>query len=182
MLVRNLYEIKKKNDKKNSCGYLYYWIYENVWGLFGNNWNKIHGKEPILALFDTGYKIINELKINECFYDYDTEISLEELREKKDLFDYFNNYNNIDAYVNSEETGKEKYCKYFTYIKKIYRKYIKKCCIYYDHYSYMNTCSDYFRIYYPNDFLCKLNCPVDELHHDSNKAVKSFLFFSINIS
>ncbi|KMZ98769.1 variable surface protein Vir24g [Plasmodium vivax North Korean] len=176
MLVRNLYEIKNKNAGKNRCGYLYYWIYENAWRVFGDNWNKIHGKVPIDRLFNIGYEIINELKINECFYEYDTEISLEEWREKKDLHDYFNNYKSIKEKIMSDKIENQKYCKYFIYIKKLYKKYIMKCCKYYDHYSYMNTCSDYFecdRTYYPNNFLCSLNCKMDELTHDSNKAVRN---------
>ncbi|KMZ79571.1 variable surface protein Vir24 [Plasmodium vivax India VII] len=176
MLVRNLYEIKNKNDKKNHCGYLYYWIYENAWRVFGDNWNKIYGKEPIDRLFNIGYEIINELKMKECFYDYDTEISLEEWREKKDLHDYFNNYKNIEEKVKFEEAENQKHCKYFTYIRKIYRKYIENCCKYYDKDSYLNTCSDYFecdRKYHPENFLSGLNCQMDELLHDSNKAVKN---------
>ncbi|GAB64689.1 VIR-like CYIR protein [Plasmodium cynomolgi strain B] len=131
MLVRNLHEIKYSNDIKDRCGYLYYWIYENAWKLFGPDWNKTHGKEPIFTLLNIGYKIINELKINESFYNYDTKISFEEWRKKTDLHDYFENYDNIKNIT--ESTNREennKYCEYFTYIKKIYKMYIRKCCKY----------------------------------------------------
>ncbi|SCO70742.1 VIR protein [Plasmodium vivax] len=177
MLVRNLHEIKYKNDSKDRCGYLYYWIYENAWRVFGENWNKIHGNEPIDRLFNIGYTIINELQINECFYEYDTKISFKEWKEKKDLHDYFENYDSIENIIKSfKKEKKDKYCEHFTYIKEIYKKYIRKCCKYYDHYNYENTCSDYFkcdRIYYPNKFLCKLECSSKESVDSLSKLDKN---------
>ncbi|KMZ82575.1 variable surface protein Vir 12/22/24-like protein [Plasmodium vivax India VII] len=176
-LVRNLHEIKYSKDSKGRCGYLYYWIYENAWKLFGPDWNKIHGKEPIVSLFNVGYNVIIELKTNECFYNYDTKISFEEWREKKDLHDYFENYDSIKNITKSSNNDENnKYCDYFTYIKKMYKKYIRKCCKYYDHYNYENTYSDYFkcdRIYYPNKFLCKLECSSKESVDSLSKLDKN---------
>ncbi|KMZ91083.1 hypothetical protein PVMG_04855 [Plasmodium vivax Mauritania I] len=103
------------------------------------------------------YKITNYVP---CVYNLTCR--LDECKYIKDLFDYFKNYKTIsECNISSEKDKCQKYCKYVTYINKLYENYIHKCCTYFSTGEHVDNCPKYFKCdeeYNPYKLYLKLNC------------------------
>ncbi|SCA83425.1 VIR protein [Plasmodium vivax] len=103
------------------------------------------------------YKITNYVP---CVYNLTCR--LDECKYIKDLFDYFKNYKTISKCdISSEKDKCQNYCKYVTYINKLYENYIHKCCTYFSTGEHVDNCPKYFKCgeeYNPYKLYIKLNC------------------------
>ncbi|KMZ76975.1 hypothetical protein PVIIG_05873 [Plasmodium vivax India VII] len=103
------------------------------------------------------YKVTNYVP---CVYNL--TFRLDECKYIKDLFDYFKNYKTISKCdISSEKDKCQNYCKYVTYINKLYENYIHKCCTYFSTGEHVDNCPKYFKCgeeYNPYKLYIKLNC------------------------
>ncbi|SCA81864.1 Plasmodium vivax Vir protein, putative [Plasmodium vivax] len=163
IFAKNLYGIKDKSDRSERCSYFYYWMYDKLWKNFGINSNHISKKPVVLALLSVVYRIIYKLKIDECFYNFNSNDTFHVWEEKKYLHDYFKNFNTINKCITSKKDECKTHCEYVKHIATLYEKYIKKCCIYYYNVNdiFEKKCSDYFECdlkYNPYSLLTELQC------------------------
>ncbi|SBT56338.1 PIR Superfamily Protein [Plasmodium ovale wallikeri] len=178
-VARNLNNISKKTEKKERnkwCTYFYYWIYDKLFEMFANNSGYIEDMQSARLLLDVSYKINSELRINECYANYEYGTNYSKLIEMKILHDYFEHYEyitNCDA--TSSKHNCETYCEYITGINKLYGGYISDCCEYFTNGGYVERCSDYFKCeekYNPNKIYVKIKCNDKESGKDFNKVDK----------
>ncbi|SBS91344.1 PIR protein [Plasmodium ovale] len=163
--VKNLKELSEKtngDEKKNSAFYLTYWIYDEIWKIFGLS-EYAHGIRFSDLLY-VGNKFYYE-KTNSVFlHHYDPDFK--EWREMKYLHDYFKNVQTIsDCKTSNGECNK--YIKYVSYIKDIYENHYRNCCIYF------MGCDRYFdckKEYHPKYILQKLKNGKAEIPEDDNHA------------
>ncbi|SBS99121.1 PIR Superfamily Protein [Plasmodium ovale curtisi] len=175
-MARNLRELSKmsNSDSKNRCEYISHWIYDEIKKKFSNNFNYIGDIGFVNILIDIVFHINDKLKKNYCRIDYDRNDSFEELKEMKDLREFFKNNDSIKDKISSVNDKKREFCDYVTYIYGIYKKNIKKCCAYYyEGEYYMENCENYFKcdqIFDPNKLLISLNCNTKVPIDDSKKV------------
>ncbi|GAW78861.1 variable surface protein [Plasmodium gonderi] len=166
--VRNLRELSNngKSEFFEGCSYITHWIYDEIWKTFGAKWNSLSDIPFFHKFSDIGNIINRELK-KYCNYNHDSNISFTELKERKELHDYFVNHKTLLDIVNSSipET-KDKWCKEIIRISKNYKNHINECCEYLGKKnSYLNNCSNYFKCdkdYSPYKLLLKLCCNENE--------------------
>ncbi|SBT74577.1 PIR protein [Plasmodium ovale] len=166
--VKNLKELSEKtngDEKKSTAFYLTYWIYDEIWKIFGSSEYK-HGIRFSDLLY-VGNKFYYE-KTNSAFlYHYDPDFK--EWREMKYLHDYFKNVKTISNCKTSNDEC-NKYIKYVSYIKDMYENHYRNCCIYF------MGCDRYFdckKEYHPKYILQKLKTGKAEIPEDDNHASHS---------
>ncbi|KMZ85277.1 variable surface protein Vir24 [Plasmodium vivax Brazil I] len=178
-LGRNLKNIKNEALEKHyeKCGYLYYWIYDQIWKRFGKKLEKNENIFVVDKLIDVWYKFIYELKLYECFNNPLEKNDIYMLKEKKILHDYFKNYDGISKCKNTETQKCTHYCVYVNNIIKIYKKYITDCCIYFHNSEhYWDKCDNFFKCdkkYNLFDLLSEFNCIPEENREDINNAYEN---------
>ncbi|SBT01879.1 PIR protein [Plasmodium ovale] len=100
----NLHEIlseEKDNDKR--CIYFNFWITDHVRKKFNTQWEDKSKISSILTGFLTVEKFIaEESKNNNCQFNYNSNIDLELWKERKYLYDYIENYDDIKVIINSD--------------------------------------------------------------------------------
>ncbi|VUZ99318.1 PIR protein [Plasmodium vivax] len=115
------------------------------------------------------YKITNYVP---CVYNLICR--LDECKYIKDLFDYFKNYKTISKCdISSEKVKCQNYCKYVTYINKLYENYIHKCCTYFSTGKHVDNCPKHFKCdqeYNPYKLYLKLNC--SEIQQQGEKLIE----------
>ncbi|SBT02572.1 PIR Superfamily Protein [Plasmodium ovale curtisi] len=129
MFARNLYEIKDKNDRKDRCEYLYYWIYDKIWKIFSNHSGFIRDNDAVVKLHNAGYNISSKIRMHDSYIHWNPENNFGEWKEEKYLHDFFKN----SKYINCDESFDKEQCdnyfKYVFFIKGLYKRHIKSCCI-----------------------------------------------------
>ncbi|KMZ91153.1 variable surface protein Vir24 [Plasmodium vivax Mauritania I] len=176
---RNLKNIKNEALEKHyeKCGYLYYWIYDQIWKRFGKKLEKNENIFVVDKLIDVWYKFIYELKVYECFNNPLEKYDIYILKEKKYLHDYFKNYDGIFKCKNTNTQKCTHYCLYINNIIKIYKKYITDCCIYFHNSEhYWDKCDNFFKCdkkYNPFDLLSEFNCETKQNARDIKKAYEN---------
>ncbi|SBT39498.1 PIR Superfamily Protein [Plasmodium ovale wallikeri] len=97
MLVRKLRELSRKgeNYSENRCGHFTHWIYGEIKRKFSNDDNYLRDVTYVNILLDVGYNINNKLSKNCCLYNYNRDASFKEMREVKDLHDFFLNFDRV---------------------------------------------------------------------------------------
>ncbi|CAG9478293.1 unnamed protein product [Plasmodium vivax] len=159
-IARNLdtlHELAKEVNYQDRCLHYRYWIYNKIFKLVNPGNNKV--EEAIKYFLELHKHVSKKLKNYSCPFDF-YRINLHELKEfneEKYLYEYFKYYHIIEDKITSDDTGKEKYKKYLTYIKEIYEKHKDGYCC--DDYGLIDNCYHYFicdRDYNPNKLLCKL--------------------------
>ncbi|GAB69963.1 CYIR protein [Plasmodium cynomolgi strain B] len=114
--------------------------------------------EKFLKVQDTFFK---EKKYYGCKYAIKTKNFeyYQEMNDKKDLYDYFSNYNTIRKNIEYESGPLDTFEEYVKHIKQLYDKYKVNCL---DHFDYwLSDCPYYFKRedeYDPQIFLSKLDC------------------------
>ncbi|KMZ95690.1 hypothetical protein PVMG_05834 [Plasmodium vivax Mauritania I] len=164
-IARNLRKLStmSKEDSINNCEYFTHWIYDELKTSFGNGKNYIYDIPFAYKLLDAGLRVNNALKRNNCNYSYNHNMSFHELKERKDLHDYFKDYQTIFNNIPTlKENVKNELCNKITDIAKLYEKHIWSCCEYFNEDNHYNeNCSNYFKCkkeYNPYKLLDKLNC------------------------
>ncbi|SBT55707.1 PIR Superfamily Protein [Plasmodium ovale wallikeri] len=164
--LKNLATIKDMGENYfNRCSYLTYWTYEQIVNLFKKN-EKKNVEESITSMLNNVMLRVNNILPDheKCIYYFNG--NFEEWKEEKDLHDYFENYNSLNA-IKFDENTKEMHCKYINYIYNLYTKHIMECCTCYSNsnFSCKEKCPKYFKCnnkYFPNNLLSRFKC-IDEI-------------------
>ncbi|SBT74061.1 Plasmodium vivax Vir protein, putative [Plasmodium ovale] len=162
-LAKNLKKLSEMKGEKrfNHCEYLIHWIYAEIISLFNIKSSNIYDMPALSAFFHVGYRILYHLGITDCYFDI-VNIDSKELKQKKNLHDYFKNYNQIYSDISPNHSERKKYCEYITHINDLYNTHLDSCCTYYvDGTHYSDKCKNYFNCnvsYYPYNLYSKLKC------------------------
>ncbi|SBT30682.1 PIR Superfamily Protein [Plasmodium ovale wallikeri] len=161
-LARNLEKLTEINKKEQNdrCAYISYWIYDQLYNIFGANKTNINDIPDVKKLLNVGYNVLYKLGIHDCYYDMH-RTNIHDYNEKKYLHDYFKNYEAILPDTLNENEKANKYCAYLTYINELYGKYIGDCCIHYSENHYWEECKDHFKCdqtFNPHTLYSKLKC------------------------
>ncbi|SBT55148.1 PIR Superfamily Protein [Plasmodium ovale wallikeri] len=154
-LAGNLERISKLKEnnikKKESCGYLHFWLYHTIDNKFKNHGNF----ESITKKIINGGMNFNDIISNkDCSIRFSSNINLEKWIEGKHLHDYFKNFDFISKTYSPKS---EKCQEYSNYIKRINELYIIHKTQYYMSKSfYRNLYSN--DKYNPSNLLSNFKC------------------------
>ncbi|KMZ91959.1 hypothetical protein PVMG_06077, partial [Plasmodium vivax Mauritania I] len=148
----------KKEEHKNSCNYLHYWLYDEI-GRIKNvqQSQKIDSIAFFKDLIDAVNKVNEQIIVGKCTLKFDKNVTLDELIKRKISYIYFKKYSDIK--VNIKPENKDECGKYFTYltnIKSLYGKYYRDHCS--SLWPFSSAAPDYFsctKTYDPKDLLSK---------------------------
>ncbi|KMZ82863.1 variable surface protein Vir23 [Plasmodium vivax India VII] len=175
MLSKNLRELSEMDsaNSKDRCEYFTHWMNEEIWKKLSNSNSSTLNIPLVNILLNIGHTINNKLRKNHCPYDFNSDYTYKELQERKDLHDFFKNYEKIETKDSSISISDQALCAYVSYIYKLYKRHIGGCCEYYDKNNhYEEHCQDYFKCdskLNANNLLIKLNCNEKESDEDSQK-------------
>ncbi|SBS98966.1 PIR Superfamily Protein [Plasmodium ovale curtisi] len=160
----NLHEIlSEETDKDKHCRYINFWITDYVRKKLETQWQDIRLIDSILPGFLTvEHSITAAYKNNNCYFDYISEVDINLWKERKDLFDYIENYNYIKEKIKSDEHLCKIYSKYFAYIKGLHDKYKSECC---------NDSSDKCPHQIDLSYFCTSDTLSNELECDKTKGI-----------
>ncbi|GAW79041.1 variable surface protein [Plasmodium gonderi] len=168
--LRNLSE-RVNEDNNDRCEYYNHWVIDEIKKRFKKYLNTSFDTPFVKSILNVVYNINNKLGNNRCSFNFNFDSDYDELREMKDLHDFFKNYKKIENRENSISIEKDKLCKYVSYIYELYKKHLRDCCEYYEQSNYYGEyCKDYFKCdvsYNPYNLLNKLDCVEKELADDS---------------
>ncbi|KNA01632.1 hypothetical protein PVNG_05792 [Plasmodium vivax North Korean] len=148
----------KKEEHKNSCNYLHYWLYDEIGRIKTvDRSQKIDSIPFFNVLIDAANKVNEQIKVGKCTLKFDKNVTLDELVKRKISYIYFKKYNDIKGNIKPEK--KDECSKYFTYltnIKTLYDRYYKDHCL--SLWPFSSAAPDYFsctKTYDPKDLLSK---------------------------
>ncbi|GAW84485.1 variable surface protein [Plasmodium gonderi] len=129
-ILRELQNIDNTSTWTERCYYFQHWFYDQIRRRFNGEGKYINSTGISVKLFNA-VKEINDKVLKRkpcaCYPHYEVN----DLKETKDLHDYFKNYSNIDCKSNDKNKCQTFY-NYVNYIYKIYQKYIDEygpdCC------------------------------------------------------
>ncbi|KMZ89364.1 hypothetical protein PVBG_06284 [Plasmodium vivax Brazil I] len=157
----DLQAIVVPETRRYNCLHYKYWLNNEIINIFKNESGTKYDIgliKKFLSVQDTFNKV---KKYYGCKYDIN-KINIEYLQEmsdRKDLNDYFNNYNFIIKNIDCKSGNVDTFREYVKYIKELYDKYKKNC---WDHFDYwLSDCRSYFRRgeeYDPEILISKLKC------------------------
>ncbi|VVA00285.1 PIR protein [Plasmodium vivax] len=156
-----LHDIVVPETRRYNCLHYKYWLNNEIINMFKNGSEiKYDSKvlEKFLNVLDTFIKEKKyygcKYKINTTDFDY-----YKKMNERKDLNDYFNNYNTIIKNNNCKSGKVETFREYLKHINELYDKYKVDCLDQFDY--WLSDCRYYFRRgdeFDPNILLSKLEC------------------------
>ncbi|VVA00221.1 PIR protein [Plasmodium vivax] len=129
----------KKEEHKNSCNYLRYWLYDEIGKI-----KKVERSQKIDSipffkdLIDAVNKVNEKIIVGKCTLKFDKNVTLDELIKRNISYIYFKKYNDIKS--KSKPENKDECSKHFTYltnIKSLYDKYYNES----DYFSCKNSSS-----------------------------------------
>ncbi|SBT84622.1 PIR protein [Plasmodium ovale] len=121
--------LKDITYRKKRCGYLNLWLFDEIRKII-NNREVVIDKEDIISKFREIWVNINRTASLKCAYEYFSRThSLEEWKELKDLYDYFEHNVAIKSIISEDNPKCQQYIPYVTYINRIYEVYKDKCTI-----------------------------------------------------
>ncbi|SBT58535.1 PIR Superfamily Protein [Plasmodium ovale wallikeri] len=144
------------NNKKR-CGYLNLWLFDEIRKTI-NTRDTVLDKEGIISKFREVWANINSTARFKCAYEYYSSIySLEEWKELKDLYDYFEHNGAIKSIISEDKPKCQQYIPYVTYINRIYEEYKDKCTIQKNEKcpDFLNFKESFEKIQPLNELLCK---------------------------
>ncbi|SBT56561.1 PIR Superfamily Protein [Plasmodium ovale wallikeri] len=108
MFAQNLIKLPEilsdEMDNVKRCRYFNFWITDHVRKLFSAQWkDKGNVNRTLLGFLKVENIIKAELKNNNCYFYYLSNVSLDSWKEWKDLHDYIENYNDIKEKITSDE-------------------------------------------------------------------------------
>ncbi|CAG9474558.1 unnamed protein product [Plasmodium vivax] len=158
LCAKFLYNIENlpKNDWNNHnmySTYLYYWVFHEINKISIANPKKINPSD-VNRFVNIGNALYNDLYHGTFIKEFNFD--LDELKEQKYLYDYFENFNALNK-ITCPHSKSRAYYKYVDFINKFYTKKIqeKQCCIgdrYCEHYF------DCDNKYNPKNLFYKLKC------------------------
>ncbi|KMZ94356.1 hypothetical protein PVMG_05408, partial [Plasmodium vivax Mauritania I] len=105
----------KKEEHKNSCNYLHYWLYDEIGRIKTVDRSKKMDSIPFFnVLIDAVNKVNEQIKVGKCTLTFDKNVTLDELVKRKISYIYFKKYNDIKGNIKPEK--KDECSKYFTYL------------------------------------------------------------------
>ncbi|CAG9482298.1 unnamed protein product [Plasmodium vivax] len=117
------------NNTSEKCHYLVLWAYDRI--------KQCSSKTFCTSWF---YSLLEEIwkdkkccydvtKTDECKKKYTKTFNLDVLKNKRDLYDFLEYFNNISSILTDKDSvKKKKYCKYVSDIFQLYKEIIKKSC------------------------------------------------------
>ncbi|SBS92283.1 PIR Superfamily Protein [Plasmodium ovale curtisi] len=106
--LKNLSTKLSTTSEDYRCGYFTYWLYGEVRKMCSNRHSKIGEVDYILTIFNAGYDINKTLGKDACYYDYNNYYTFNDLKEMKNLHNYFRNF---DYTVKCKNSGAKDNCK-----------------------------------------------------------------------
>ncbi|SBT00722.1 PIR Superfamily Protein [Plasmodium ovale curtisi] len=160
-LAGNLKKISESKESpiknKESCGYLHFWLYHNIYNKFKNHSNFERITEKIInGGINFNYIIANK----NCSIRFSSNINLKKWIEGKHLHDYFENFQYIEKTYGSNDNKCEEYNKYINAINTFYQYYKKK--YYYSQDICRFLLGDESRNYDPTNLISKIKCRTEK--------------------
>ncbi|KMZ96634.1 hypothetical protein PVNG_02030 [Plasmodium vivax North Korean] len=157
----HLHKIVVPETRRYDCLHYKYWINNELINMFKSGSENKYDSEVLGKFLNVQDTFINEKKYYGCKYEINTTDFkyLEEMNERKDLNDYFNNYNFIIKDMNCKSDNVGTFKEYLKHIKELYNKYKDNCLNQFDY--WFSDCRSYFRRgdeYDPQIMLSKLEC------------------------
>ncbi|GAW84111.1 variable surface protein [Plasmodium gonderi] len=137
-ICKRLYSILKEISKKkrgdssevNKCNFLHYWLYDKVIKSIKDKNESIYF-DIITKFLIVWNKIIEDFNPDnyKCLYDsgYLHNISIKDFILRKDMYDYYYNYKEIQLNNLSNLSGCRETCEYLEYMKNKYIEYKSEC-------------------------------------------------------
>ncbi|VUZ99683.1 PIR protein [Plasmodium vivax] len=168
----HLHKIVVPGTRRYDCLHYKYWLNNEIINMFKNGSETNYDSGVLEKFLNVQKTFIEEKKYYGCKYEINTTNFkyLEEMNERKDLNDYFNNYNTIIKKINCKSGNVDKFKEYVNHIKELYLKYKVDCLDQFDY--WLSDCRYYFRRgdeFDPEILLSKLECP----RKDSEKELAS---------
>ncbi|KMZ76752.1 hypothetical protein PVIIG_06321 [Plasmodium vivax India VII] len=157
----HLHDIVVPGTSRYSCLHYKYWINNELINMFKSGSENKYDSEVLEKFLNVQDTFINEKKYYGCKYEINTTDFkyLEEMNERKDLNDYFNNYNFIIKDIDCKSSNVDTFKEYVKHIKILYDKYKDNCLDQFDY--WLSDCRYYFRRgdeFDPQILLSKLEC------------------------
>ncbi|SBT55124.1 PIR Superfamily Protein [Plasmodium ovale wallikeri] len=141
----------KNNEEK--CGYLHFWLYDNISRNFENN-DRI---QDIIENIANGWIKYNRFISNEnCSIRFSSDINLKKWIEGKFLHDYFKNFDYLKKTYGFNNYKCEEYSKYISHINMLYKNY--KNIDYYSYSIHRHLLSYSSEKYDPTRLISELQC------------------------
>ncbi|SBT84248.1 PIR protein [Plasmodium ovale] len=121
--------LKDEQDNKERCRYFMFWIHDQIKKKFNTDWkgkNKIN--YVLLQFYQVEENIQANSENNNCYYQYMSNTGLDLWIEWKDLYDYINNYVDIERKITDNVELCQIYQGYYAHIEKIYGNFKNECC------------------------------------------------------
>ncbi|SBS95294.1 PIR Superfamily Protein [Plasmodium malariae] len=183
-IVSYLSNIKSKKVEINNydfCPYFTYWIYKKIKEKFKTVCKNNFEKCDIYRIYNIIPYVYDNLMNKSCIFYFNG--NFDEWKEEIYLNYYFKICDGIEKNKLCVGKDKDKCCKYFNYIEKIYEKHIRKCCTYYYSGNNSNDCTTYIKCeekYNPYNLLTKLSCS-HSLPYDYPKVLRENLIIDRDV-
>ncbi|KMZ77388.1 hypothetical protein PVIIG_05419 [Plasmodium vivax India VII] len=161
---QNLDHLRKLDvpeTRRYDCLHYKYWLNNELINLFTNDSKTNYDSKVLEKFLNVQDKFIEEKKYYGCKYEINTTNFeyYKKMNDRKDLNDYFNNYNTIIKKINCKSGNVDKFKEYLKHINELYGKYKVDCLDQFDY--WLSDCRYYFRRgdeFDPKILLSKLEC------------------------
>ncbi|VUZ99509.1 PIR protein [Plasmodium vivax] len=142
-LLEKIGDEKKKEDRDNYCGYLRYWLYDEIGEIHKDHSTNIDKVSFFKELIKAGNKLYNNSATLKCSLPNERGVNLKELKNRKLMYIYIKNYDYIKNNISSKIKDKcDKYSIYRNNISSSYGKYYDVSCG--RNASWFSSLPDYF--------------------------------------
>ncbi|SBT33395.1 PIR Superfamily Protein [Plasmodium ovale wallikeri] len=185
--VKKIYAMDKGINREQYCLHYKYWVYSRVYEIFASEADKIYNNGIIKKFNYLTATIMNGLIDYKCQYYFIGKNfnEIEMKMEKKNVYDFFSNYNYIkNRIISCVQEKVNEYEKYLTSIIKLYDKYKKDECNDYEDFL-LNNCDDYFvfdEMYNPSILLSLLKICKDKKSVNDVDIKKVYESFGVSVN
>ncbi|KMZ88826.1 hypothetical protein PVBG_05622 [Plasmodium vivax Brazil I] len=160
--IDHLHNIVVPETRRYDCLHYKYWLNNEIINMFKNGSKNEYDIDVLKKFLKVQDKFIEEKNFYGCKYEINTTDFeyYKKMNDRKDLNDYFNNYNTIIKKINCKSGNVDKFKEYVNHIKELYLKYKVDCLDQFDY--WLSDCRYYFRRgdeFDPEILLSKLECP-----------------------
>ncbi|CAG9485544.1 unnamed protein product [Plasmodium vivax] len=128
-LLEKIGDEKKKEDRDNYCGYLRYWLYDEIGEIHKDHSTNIDKVSFFKELIKAGNNLYNKSGTLKCSLPNEWGVNLKELKNRKLMYIYIKNYDYIKSNISSKIKDKcDKYSIYRNNITSSYGKYYDVSC------------------------------------------------------
>ncbi|SBT82975.1 PIR protein [Plasmodium ovale] len=176
MYARNfkiINDIQEEEYRITRCNHFMYWTYDKIRKMIRTKTNKDINILNHKNFIDIRNQISRETQKYFCQYTFQHD-KLDDWREEKDLYDYFENFDYIKSKIDSDINKCKNYYKYVTYINELYKKHKEDedydCC------SFWDDCNRYFKCeqkFNPTELLVELKCEDKISGKEAKESVES---------